>query len=133
MGYYTEIYVNVDLHADTPEDVIAVLRAMCGMEYAKDLGALAGRPNRWRWMFHSGSYYTPNTSCAKLTFDKTSKKWSLLGKGDIKNYEHEIELFFQWISPYVDARDGEFIGYVRGEGALLPQLVVMGQELNTED
>lgn len=30
MGMYTEIYVNVDLKRDTPEEVIHVLKAMCG-------------------------------------------------------------------------------------------------------
>jgi hypothetical protein len=30
MGMYTEIYVNVDLKQETPDEVLNVLKAMCG-------------------------------------------------------------------------------------------------------
>lgn len=119
MGMYTEIYVNVDLIETVPANVIAVLKAMCRDGNEDDLKPF---PARWAYLFNSGSYYTPNTSCANLTFDDISKQWSLLGKGDIKNYENEIEQFFAWIAPYVDAEPGAFIGYSRYEQALVPTL-----------
>jgi len=119
MGMYTEIYVNVNLKEDTPDDVIAVLKKMCNLDYVD------GHPARWGLLFNSGSYYTPNTSCAKLTYDKIGKQWSLLGKGDIKNYGSEIEEFFEWIKPHVEDPDpdGEFIGYYRYEENREPTLV----------
>jgi len=120
MGMYTEIYVNVDLKKDLPPDVLAILKAMCGDE---DVNALKGKPSRWGYMFYSGSYYTPNVSCRVLEYDDISNQWSLLGKGDIKNYEQEIEKFFEWIDPYVDAESGEFIGYKRYEENLNPTLI----------
>ena len=84
MGMYTEIFVNVNLKPETPDDVLNVLHAMCGDDSKKE--ALADKPARWECLFNNGSYYTPLTSCAKLTFDNIAKHWSLLGKGDIKNY-----------------------------------------------
>ena len=125
MGMYTEIFVNVDLKAETPDEVLAVLRAMCG---EGDQSALAGKPNRWNRLFNNGSYYLPLTSCAKLTYDKIAGHWSLLGKGDIKNYENEIEQFFAWLMPHVEAGDGEFIGYSRYEEAEVPTLVLMSND-----
>lgn len=122
MGHYTEIYVNVDLKQDTPADVIEILRAMCGGE---DKSPLDGKPERWDRIFSSGSYYTPNTSVANLTFDEISGRWSLLGKGDIKNYEGEIEAFFEWLSPHIEGQPGDFIGYSRPEHRQEPALVLL--------
>jgi hypothetical protein len=122
VGMYTEIYVNVDLKPETPERVLAVLRAMCGDE---DKSSLGDKPERWNRLFNDGSYYTPRTSCGILKYDKFLKAWSLLGKGDIKNYENEIEQFFEWIKPWVDGEPGEFIGYKRYEENLEPTLVFL--------
>lgn len=119
MGMYTEIYINVDLKPETPESVLAVLRAMCGDE---DQSPLAGKPERWRCLFSDMSYYTPRTSCRILKYDEILRAWTLLGKGDIKNYENEIEQFFEWIKPWVQGEPGEFIGYKRYESHLVPTL-----------
>jgi hypothetical protein len=121
MGMYTEIFVNVNLKKETPDEVLNVLRAMC---FEGDEEHLKGFPIRWDRLFSDGSYYTPRTSCASLKWDRISEAWSLLGKGDIKNYEREIEQFFDWIMPWVDASPGEFIGYKRYEDSDLPTLVV---------
>lgn len=132
MGMYTEIYVNVDLKRDTPEDTIRVLKAMCGMLPNQECAeVLVDYPDRWGDLFYSGSYYTPNTYCHSLTFDDISNKWSLLGKGDIKNYGGEIKEFFEWIIPYVDGYPGEFIGYSRYEEELQPTLIFLPESEDT--
>jgi len=123
MGMYTEIFVNVDLKQNTPEDVIDTLKAMCFFVPISDDEhdtALADKPGRWNYLFSDGSYYTPNTSCRNFTFDDISGSYSLLGKGDIKNYNGEIEEFFEFIAPHVE--DIGFIGYSRYEEADVPTL-----------
>lgn len=120
MGMYTEIYVNVDLKKETPECVLNTLKAMC--EHDHNSEHLEGKPDRWVYLFADGSYYTPLTSCAMLTFDTTRGSHSLLGKGDIKNYGGEIEAFFDWIKPWVDGISGDFIGYSRYEEEQKPTL-----------
>lgn len=122
MGMYTEIYVNVDLKPETPTEIIEVLKAICG---DGDEAALEGKPGRWCMLFNSGSYYTPNTSCKNLTYSEIGACWSLLGKGDIKNYGGEIEQFFAWLSPWIDAELGDFIGYTRYEESPTPTLVLL--------
>ena len=123
MGMYTEIYVNVDLRENTPKDVIETLKAMCTNNFNSWL--LLDKPSRWRYMFHSGSCYTPKTECGLLTWDKIGNQWSLLAKGDIKNHESEIEAFFEWIMPYVEGEAGDFIGYRRYEESKTPTLVFL--------
>lgn len=118
MGMYTEIYVNVDLREDTPQTVIKTLMAVVNGDRESEY--LKGKPYRWGCLFCNMSYYTPNTKCASLTFDTITNSYSLIGKGDIKNYEGEIEQFFEYIKPYCD---NSFIGYHRYEEDREPILV----------
>ena len=122
MGMYTEIYVNVDLKKETPKEVLDVLQAIVDKNGQAE--CLKDKPDRWSLLFNSGSYYTPNTECGALTFDETSGIWSLIGKGDIKNYEGEIEAFFDYIMPWID--DEGFIGYSRYEESWSPKLYFKG-------
>jgi len=122
---YTEIYINVDLKKDTPNDVIGVLKAMCDQECKE---VLVDYPYKWICLFSNMSYYTPSTNCRFLEFDNISNQWSLLGKGDIKNYGNEIEEFFEWIVPYVDGYPGDFIGYSRYEEDQKPTLMFLPED-----
>ena len=118
MGMYTEICVNADLIESTPDSVINILKAICDGDYQSK--HLEGKPDRWSVLFNNCSYYTPSTCVAKLTFDEISKQYSIIGKGDIKNYSREIELFFEFIAPWCE---GDFIGYHRYEEDREPILV----------
>lgn len=121
MGMYTEVFVNVDLKEDTPLEVIETLRAMCAGQHDSD--KLKDKPFRWAYLFNNGSHYTPLTCCGNLTFNEIANCYSLLGKGDIKNYENEIKQFFTWLMPYIDAEKGDFIGYTRFEEEKKPRLI----------
>jgi len=122
---YTEIYINVDLKKDTPDDVIKVLKAMCDQECKE---VLVDYPYKWICLFSNMSYYTPSTNCRFLEFDNISNQWSLLGKGDIKNYGNEIEEFFEWIMPWIDGYPGDFIGYSRYEEDQKPTLMFLPED-----
>jgi hypothetical protein len=118
MGMYTEIFVNVDLKNDTPISVIEVLTAMCNKD--SDAKCLKDKPNRWSLMFNNGSYYHPLTECGRLTCDEISGHYSLIAKGDIKNYDSEIEQFFDYIAPWCE---NDFMGYHKYEEDREPTLV----------
>jgi hypothetical protein len=118
MGMYTEIFVNVDFKEETPEEVVQTLKAICEKDHESPL--LNNKPGRWFMLFNNGSYYTPSTQCAALTFDRISNNWSLIGKGDIKNYEGEIEAFFDYIRPWVE---DNFMGYMRYEEDDMPTIM----------
>ena len=120
MGMYTEIYVSVDLKEDTPEFIIDILKAIC---YKGDERILECYPSRWKYLFNSGSYYTANTRVAEITFDTISGQYSLIGKGDIKNYGDEIEQFFSFIESHVDTCGVRtFMGYSLFEESVEPIL-----------
>ena len=118
MGMYTEIYVNVDFDENTPDEVIGTIKAMCAKDDRSPF--LSDKPSRWSYLFNNGSYYLPLTECGLLTYDDIGKQYSLIGKGDIKNYEQEIQQFFDYIKPYVE---NEFMGYYRYEESREPVLV----------
>ena len=122
MGMYTEIYVNVDLVKTCPDHAVNVLKAMCGEGDKSDLD---GTPVMWAYLFNDGSYYTPNTQCKSLTWDENDGRYSLLGKGDIKNYGGEIEQFFEWLRPFVEGEEGDFIGYMRYDDDREPTLIYL--------
>ena len=120
MGMYTEIYVNVDLVPNVPEKVIKVLQAMCGDREPDIL--LEDVQKDWLYLFNNGSFYVPSTVCRNLTYNNISNRWSLLGKGDLKNYNGQIESFFAWLMPYIKGHEGDFIGYSRYEESQEPTL-----------
>lgn len=114
---YTEIFVNVDFKDDVPDSVIETVRKVCEKDFLwMDNN---GHPSRWGLLFNNGSCYTTNTEVAILSNCKFSG-WSLIGKGDIKNYESEIEKFFQFIAPWVV---NDFMGYMMYEEDSKPDLV----------
>lgn len=118
MGMYTEIFVNVDLKSDTPEEVINTLKAMCEKDYESEY--LVGKPSRWSFLFNDGSFYLPCTECGLLTFNEIRNAYSLLAKGDIKNYEGEVEALFEFIKPWCE---DDFMGYMRYEEEREPTLI----------
>lgn len=126
MGHYTEVYVNTDLIEDLPDDVLAVLTAV--VEGDGDKLESLGKPRDWALLFGNGSYYTPNTRVAKLTYDDIAEQWSIIGKGDLKDLDY-IAPFFEWLKPYTDDKSaGTFIGYHRYEDCALPTLVFKHRE-----
>ena len=58
MGMYTEIYVNVDLIEEAPQEVIDTLKMMCDDKCTYDDFKKTGHPDRWYSLFCNGSYYT---------------------------------------------------------------------------
>ena len=142
---YTEIYVNIDLTENLPEDVLYVLKGLCRdvtcnsnfdnkpfthtpVDYEDDKFKQLTREfgSRFDSLFFNMSYYTPSTSVSHLSFDFISGNWSLIGKGDIKDYNGEIETFFKWIAPYAEQ---EFLGYMMYEDSEKPQLMFKGDLL----
>ena len=101
VGTYTEYYLNVDLKDDVPPEVLSIINAS-------------------EWMFHSTSYYTPDTYVFDLSYDVVGGH-SFIGKGDNKDIEPFLNLLY-YVMPWIDAEKGTFIGYTRREGQDFPDL-----------
>ena len=124
MGMYTEIYVNVELREDTPPEVHEFLSVFGATTPPSD-HPLFSTP-RWDAIFHGGtrSYYFTRMGFYRYRApDPVHAGLSLCA--DIKNYDSEIELFVDWITPYVAGNeyDRVHIGHTRYEEAIEPTLL----------
>lgn len=129
MGMYTEFVLGVNLKRDTPDEIIDILRYMTEGEFedpepeASD--HLLFKTERWRYMLQCDSAYFGGLSISKLQRpEHATDDWHLSIRSNLKNYDNEIELFLNWISPYVVTNG--FIGYMRHEEWIDPYLIYRG-------
>jgi hypothetical protein len=115
MGMYTEIFVSTRVMTGSP--AVPVLSYMC------EKGDLPNElPNhaffysaRWKWLLRSSSYYFVPRSIQLFEYDKIGNYWVLIALSSLKNYNGEVEKFFDWLDPLLDLVNGEMIGYSRYE------------------
>ena len=120
MGMYTEVFARMVLVKEAPRDVLDALRSMMGGELAPDAAPsrdeLPAHPlfdcPRWDLLGCGTSAYFPGMADSHLRGPSTHDgSYDVLIHGNLKDYSGEIEKFFDWIDPYIDASPGEFIGY----------------------
>lgn len=126
MGMYTELVCAMTLKKDIPKDVLEIL------EYMIDNEDKTCPPtpkhnffdtSRWYWMLHSDSCYFSGDSDSTLRYDDDTEDYYLTVRCNIKNYGCEIEYFLEWLTPYIDMNDNEFLGYKRYEQNDSPTLL----------
>lgn len=121
MGMYTEIYVNVEFIKEVPDSVIDLIKVMTGEisnnESIKKPSHDLFKTTRWWQLLNSSSFYHIPFIVVNLKKHETSNTWYLTARADLKNYDSEIELFFDWIKPYVcdNGHYKTFMGYSRHE------------------
>ena len=127
MGTYTEIHFASKLKNDTPEDVLTVIDYLVNGDLNIPL-AYKYIPNhpffncqRWDIICRCGSAYFDYLPNAKLITDDYYRTLSFTS--NLKNYNDEIHLFLDWIWPYLDKQDDNFIGYYRYEEDYDPKLI----------
>ena len=122
MGMYTKLSVDVRFLENLPEEVVAALDIMSGnndyISQTLPQHDLFKSP-RWDFMLLCSSYYHTPFSLTKFHKDEISQRYYLTSSSDFKNYNDEIDLFFDFIAPYV--QEG-FVGYSQYEGAEHPTL-----------
>ena len=133
MGMYTEIVANFALKENVPSEVITILQYLVGDQENRPTKLPDHdffKCNRWAATLMMSSYYFMPISNSILHHDEPNSTWYLSSRSDLKNYDGEIEKFFDWIDPYVDALNGEFLGYSRYEESLEPILFLTKKSLN---
>jgi len=106
MGMYTEISARIELPEDsTPQSVLDILNYMLGEieEYPELPDHALFKTARWEFMLRCCSYYHVPFSTFELKFDEIASDHFLVGRSDLKNYDNEIDLFFDWIAPYAES------------------------------
>lgn len=124
MGMYTKISVDLKFKQNLPLEVVEALKAMVG-EVDSNLYSIKNFPThelfktgcRWGSMLRCSSYYHTPFSLTKLHYDDISKHYYLVSSSDFKNYDNEVELFFDFVKDYVE--EG-FLGYSLYEEDTVP-------------
>lgn len=129
MGMYTEFVLGVDLVRETPKEVIDILDFMITNDLDDNEPILPDHPlfntERWRYMLQSDSYYFGGFSNSLIDAPRFIEDvYKLSIRSNLKNYDSEIELFLNWLNPYIETRG--FIGYMRYEEFDDPWLIYRG-------
>lgn len=125
MGTYTEFHYNAELRRDIPEDIRAILDFMVGNREdeptTKPEHPLFSA-SRWRFMLRCDSYYFDADTHSTLRDDEQGGAYLCI-RCNLKNYDDEIEKFCEWVRPYIDKHEGEFLGFSRYEETETPTLI----------
>lgn len=131
MGMYTEFHFNSEMKKDLPQDVVDILKYMTGI-IEEQPTELPDHPlfktDRWDYMLRTGSYYFDADPIVSLRWDEISNAYYLCSRSDFKNYFDEIEKFIDWITPYLNKYEGDFLGFSRYEEYEEPCLIFYKQD-----
>jgi len=123
---YTELVFAAKIKKDTPSEVIKVLDYMAGnKENCPE--KLPNHPffetERWSILFTCSSYYFNGWAKPIFEYDDIGNEYSLTTWANLKNYDDEISKFIDWIMPYLNVFEDEFLGYSRYEQDDKPTLI----------
>ena len=128
MGMYTEMYVKAIFKENLPNDVVNIIEYMLGMgdikvEDLKLPDHELFKTHRWEYMLRLASHYHTTFALNKFIYNEISENYFLVARADFKNYNGEIEKFFDWLKPYLQREfDKTLIGYSLFEGTTEPKL-----------
>ena len=118
--------ISVWLKGDTPDYIIGCLQMMINPNRVVSCKPLPDHPlfltENWQYMLVADSAYFPGDPHAELIYDNYTNVWELAVRSSLKNYNSKIELFLNFIQPYI-ADDYCFIGYMRCEEMVDPALI----------
>lgn len=125
MGTYTELVLKCDIKEDKPKIVHEALNFLFNKNQLRP-DELPDHPffkkMTWDCIGRCSSFYhCPGT----LNFYDGRY---LFSRSDLKNYDDEIQLFLDWLIPYLSASPGKFIGWIFLEGEKEPEFIYMPGE-----
>ncbi len=122
MGMYTEILVKADINTKTISEVdLSVIKYFFdGAEQPENLPDHSFfKLPRWRLIGVCSSFY--HHPRAVSSFD--NEYGYIFSRSDFKNYDGEIDAFFDWFRPLTTAPAGKCIGYSWYEEDSEPSLI----------
>jgi len=123
---YTAFHFASELKKDTPKEVIEILDYMASntdKEPEKLPEHNFFKCSRWKWLFTMDSCYFDADTHSTFRYDIVLNGHYLTITSNLKNYDNEIKLFVDWISPYLAKNNGDFLGYSRYEENEEPTLI----------
>ena len=107
MGMYTEIYVKAVLKENVDDNVVNIIKYMLGIDDVEleDLTIPSHslfETDRWDSMLRSSSHHHIPYNVKLFEYNEISNNYYLVVRSDFKNYDGEIEKFFDWIKQYLE-------------------------------
>lgn len=118
MGHYTEFVLNVKLKPDLPASAIDVLRFLSGQ--GPEPQPVPDHPffsrTQWRDTLIGlppcvAMPHTPPVFQRDEEDDDDDAPYWLSVRAEFRNSEQEVEQFLDWLLAFLDAMDGDFLGY----------------------
>ncbi len=131
---YTEFHFNSKIKKDTPKEVINTLKYMLDLwekgepKEIPDHILFKNPESSWRVMLQMDSSYFDAETYSTLNYNKFDDHYYLCVRCNLKNYESDIENFINWITPYLDKYEGDFLGFYRYEEFEEPTLIYYTRE-----
>lgn len=131
MGLYTELILGCSLDVSSPKIVIDTLKWMIYGDGESEIPSeLPQHPfftneETRIWMLRSSSYYFGVCECVnRMWYDNIGGRWIISSRSNVKNYNKEIEMFLDWLKPYIRSGSGsrDFYAIVCYESAEEPTI-----------
>jgi hypothetical protein len=119
-GEVTELNCAFSLRSDTPEEIIDTLLYMTGQDDGEPQ-SLPSHPffgsARWRHMLRGSDAELDAESygIAGVEMSESSGRYRITIRCNLINFDNDIDQFIHWITPYIHAQRGDFIGYTRSQ------------------
>jgi hypothetical protein len=114
MGTYTELVCAFAVDRNTPRQIIDILLYMTGQsdtapkEFPEH--PLFGE-TRWDYMLQGGSVFFDGDAHSTVRLEESDGQYRVTIRCNFENYDDEIVKFIAWVTPYIDALRGDFLGY----------------------
>jgi hypothetical protein len=113
MGMYTELVLKCEIKETAPEEVKEVLRYMFDNDGDYELDETPEHPffktPRWNSIGSCSSFYHHPKAVSNI-YENDGMMY-IFNRSDLKNYDNEISLFVDWVTPYIDGYGKVCIGW----------------------
>ena len=128
MGMYTEIVFKATVRKDIDKKAMQILEHLFNSGPRPDKLELPEHAffETWRWQSigSCSSFYHHPRSVSDWYDVEYSDSIYIFSRSDLKNYDSEIDKFFDWIMPYIDEPGGQCIGWRWYEEDEQPTLIL---------
>lgn len=127
MGMYTQLHLGVRLKKNLGDANKDIINFMLGEQESEPVELPQHElfnHSRWQYMLQCDSYYFEYKTTHLFKYDEIGDCYWFNVTCNLKNYENEIELFLNWLLPYIE-EEHCMIGYFRYEENSMPAIITL--------
>lgn len=115
---YQELYLNAKLKNNIPENILKILKLMCGDMSIEGISITSDalfKTDNWQYMLQSESSRFDLAARSTIDYSPVDDCYVLRVSCSLNNSDNQIEKFLGFINGYLDKKTGQFLGYIRQE------------------